>query len=66
MTNTVAGYMPSVGDELVGDDRRVYRVMRVTPNQVVELRCESQPRTIFVAVKVLYNYFIGTTGASQE
>jgi hypothetical protein len=66
VTNTVAGYMPKEGDELVGDDRKVYRVMRVTPSQIVELRCESAPKTIFVAVKDLYNYFIGTTGASQE
>ncbi|HJT17463.1 MAG TPA: hypothetical protein VJ853_08750 [Thermoanaerobaculia bacterium] len=66
VTNTVAGYMPKEGDELVSDDRKVYRVVRVTPSQIVELKCESQPKTIFVAVKDLYNYFIGTTGASQQ
>jgi len=66
VTNTVAGYMPKEGDELVSDDRKVYKVIRVTPSQIVELRCESAPKTIYVAVKDLYNYFIGTTGASQE
>src|SRR5581483_6933992 len=29
VTNTVAGYMPKPGDQLVGDDRKVYQVMRV-------------------------------------
>jgi hypothetical protein len=65
VTNTVAGYMPKPGDQLVGDDRKVYRVMRVMDN-IVELRCMSQPTTMYVAVKDLYNYFIGTTGAAQQ
>ena len=66
VTNTVAGYMPKPGDELVGDDRKVYRVMRVMNRSIVELRCTSQPTTIYVEVKDLYNYFIGTTGAAQQ
>ncbi len=66
VTNTVAGYLPKAGDQLVGDDRKIYRVMRVMDNSIVELRCTSQPTTIYVAVKDLYNYFIGTTGASQQ
>ena len=66
VTNTVAGYMPKEGDHLVGDDRKVYRVMRVMNDSIVELRCLSQPTTIYVEVKDLYNYFIGTTGAAQQ
>ena len=66
VTNTIAGYMPKEGDQLVGDDRKVYRVVRIMNNSIVELRCMSQPTTMYVAVKDLYNYFIGTTGASQE
>jgi hypothetical protein len=66
VTNTVAGYMPKEGDQLVGDDRKVYRVMRVMNESIVELRCLSQPTTIYVEVKDLYNYFIGTTGAAQQ
>ncbi len=66
VTNSVAGYMPKEGDELVGDDRKVYRVMRIMNDSIVELRCLSQPTTIYVAVKDLYNYFIGTTGAAQQ
>jgi hypothetical protein len=66
VTNTVAGYMPKRGDQLVGDDRKVYRVERVLDQGIVELRCTSQPTTIYVAIKDLYNYFIGTTGAAQQ
>jgi len=66
VTNSVAGYMPKPGDQLVGDDRKVYRVVRVMDDRIVELRCTSQPTTIYVEVKDLYNYFIGTTGAAQQ
>jgi hypothetical protein len=66
VTNSVAGYMPKVGDQLVGDDRKVYRVTRVVSDKIVELRCLSQPTTIYVDVKDLYNYFIGTPGAASR
>ena len=66
VSNTIAGYVPKEGDQLVGDDRKVYRVIRVMNNSIVELRCLSQPTTIYVEVKDLYNYFIGTTGAAQQ
>jgi hypothetical protein len=66
VTNTVAGYMPKPGDQLVGDDRKVYRVVRVMDQRIVELRCTSQPISMYVDVKDLYNYFIGTTGAAEQ
>jgi hypothetical protein len=66
ITNTVAGYMPAVGDQLVADDQKVYRVTRVIDDRLVELRCINQPTTIYVAIKDLYNYFIGTTGAARQ
>lgn len=60
VTNTVAGYEPKVGDELVGDDRKTYRVERIIKDSgVVQLRCTSQPTVIYVAKKDLHNYFIG-------
>lgn len=59
VTNTVARYEPKVGDELVGDDRKTWRVERITPEGVVELHCTSQPTLMYVAKKDLYNYFIG-------
>jgi len=66
VTNSVSGYMPKVGDQLVGDDRKVYKVVRVVSEKIVELRCLSQPTTIYVDVKDLYNYFIGTPGAASR
>jgi hypothetical protein len=66
ITNTVAGYIPAVGDQLVADDRKVYRVNRVIENRIVELKCINQPTIIYVAIKDLYNYFIGTTGAARQ
>ena len=66
ITNTIAGYVPAVGDQLVADDQKVYRVERIIENQMVELKCINQPTTIYVAIKDLYNYFIGTTGASRQ
>ena len=66
VTNTVAGYKPKAGDELVGDDRRIYRVERVVDGRLVELRCLSQPMRLYVAAKDLYLYFIGTPGASSK
>jgi hypothetical protein len=57
----VAGYLPKPGDELVADDRKVYRVMRVVPSSdpVVELKCLDAPTTIYVAQKDLHLYFVG-------
>jgi len=66
VTNTVAGYMPKAGDQLVGDDKKVYKVVRVVSDKIVELRCLSTPTTIYVDVKDLYNYFIGTPGAASR
>src|SRR3954470_2952637 len=66
VTNTVAGYMPKAGDQLVGDDKKIYKVVRVVNEKFVELRCLSQPTTIYVDVKDLYNYFIGTPGAASR
>lgn len=60
VTNTVAGYEPQVGDELVGDDRKTWRVERIIKDGgVVQLRCTSQPTVIYVAKKDLHNFFIG-------
>lgn len=65
VTSTVANYEPQVGDELVGDDRKTYRVQRIVKD-VVELHCLSQPTVIYVAKKDLYNYFIGARTKNAE
>jgi len=60
VTNTVAGYDPQVGDELVGDDKKTWKVVRiVAESNIVVLHCTTDPTTIYVGKKDLYNYFIG-------
>lgn len=61
VTSSVAGYEPKAGDELVGDDRKVYRVVRVvgTSEAVVELKCLDAPTTIYVSKKDLHLHFVG-------
>jgi hypothetical protein len=64
VTNSIARYQPQVGDHLVGDDRKTWEVIRVLADgRIVELRCDNQPVTIFVAKDTLYNYFIGSRRA---
>jgi hypothetical protein len=67
VTNSVAGYEPKVGDELVGDDRKTWRVERIIQDAgIVQLHCVGQPTIIYVAKKDLYNYFIGKPASSPQ
>jgi hypothetical protein len=60
VTSSVAGYEPQAGDELVADDQKVYRVVRVVePSGVVELKCLTAPTTMYIAKKDLSQYFVG-------
>ncbi len=60
VTSSVAGYEPKAGDELVADDRKIYRVTRVVDGaDVVELKCLDAPTTIYVSKKDLHLYFVG-------
>ena len=59
VTNSVANYAPREGDELVGDDSRVWRVKRVIAEKIVVMECATQPMTMYVDVHDLHNYFIG-------
>src|SRR5687768_9135611 len=60
VTSSVANYEPKAGDELVADDQKVYRVMRVVDGAgVVELKCLDAPTTIYVVKKDLHLYFVG-------
>jgi hypothetical protein len=60
VSTSVAGYDPKPGDELVADDQKIYRVVRIVdPPGVVELKCLSAPTTIYVAKKDLKEYFVG-------
>ncbi|HEV7768711.1 MAG TPA: hypothetical protein VGQ76_27205 [Thermoanaerobaculia bacterium] len=63
VTSSVAGYEPKAGDELVSDDQKVYRVMRVVDGaDIVELKCLDAPTTIYVVKKDLHLYFVGRNG----
>ena len=65
VTNTIAGYDPQVGDELVGDDKKTWKVVRViADSNVIVLHCTTDPTTIYVGKKDLYNYFIGAAPAN--
>jgi hypothetical protein len=60
VSTSIAGYEPKPGDELVADDHKVYRVMRIGGGAgIVELKCLSAPATIYVAKRDLHLYFIG-------
>ena len=60
VTSSVTGYEPKPGDELVADDQKVYRVMRVVEGaNVVELKCLDAPTTIYVTKQDLHLYFVG-------
>ena len=60
VTSSVSGYEPQVGDELVADDQKVYRVVRVVEQgDIVELKCLDAPTSLYVAKKELANYFVG-------
>ena len=65
VSNTVADYQPAVGDELVSDDRKTWRVERVM-NEIVELHCVGQPQIVYVDKKDLYNYFVGKRVAGND
>ncbi len=66
VTNSVANYAPQPGDELVGDDRNVYRVVRVVSDQgIVELKCLTNPTTLYVKQADLANYFIGKPAVAK-
>ena len=66
VTTSLAGYEPRPGDELVADDQKIYRVIRIVdPPGVVELKCLTAPTTIYVAKKDLKEYFVGARPREQ-
>ena len=61
VTNPLAAYKPVVGDRLISEDRKTYEIKRlIDPGNILELRCEQEPVTIFVDVEDLHNYFVGS------
>ena len=63
---SMANYEPAAGDELLGHDSKVYRVVGVHGDKhIVELRCVNQPTSMFVPEKDLLNYFVGRREHAQ-
>jgi len=61
VTNSVTGYFPKAGDLLVADTQKTYEVVRVfNDGAMVELKCIGEPTRMFVAVKDMNQYFIGS------
>lgn len=61
VTNTVTGYKPAVGDRLVTDDQKTYRVVRVIQDgKYVELVSLSDPTRMLIASEDLHKHFIGS------
>lgn len=60
VSNPLTGYRPKLGDVLVADDQKSYKITRIIDGgTVVELTCTSDPLKMYVSSKDLYNYFIG-------
>lgn len=60
VTNPIIGYLPKLGDILVGDDQKTYRVLSVMQEgKLIELASTSEPVRRFVAAADLHLYFIG-------
>lgn len=63
VTTSLANYEPKEGDQLVADDHKVYKVMRVAGGAgIVELQCLDAPTKLYVAKKDLHLYFLGRRG----
>lgn len=60
VSNPLTGYRPSLGDVLVADDQKSYRVTKlIDEGAILELTCTTEPLKMYVSSKDLYNYFIG-------
>jgi len=60
VSNPLTGYRPKLGDVLVADDQKSYKITRIIDQgTIVELTCTTDPLKMYVSSKELYNYFIG-------
>jgi len=60
VTNPMSVYTPRIGDQIVGDDKRSYRVSGIyNAGEIIELTCLSTPMHMYVSAKDLHNLFIG-------
>ncbi len=67
VTNPITGYVPSLGDRLISDDQKLYRVTRILDQgKVVELTCVHEPTKVYFSVKDLYTHFIAALGDDRS
>lgn len=59
VTNSLMGYVPRVGDHLVREDQRLFEVTRIIDKTFVELKCESEPTSMYVAIGDIQQLFVG-------
>lgn len=60
VTNPITDWVPAVGEVLVADDQKTYRVVRLMQHgEVLEMVSTTEPLRRFVAKKDLHLYFIG-------
>lgn len=65
VTNPMSVYTPRIGDQIVGDDKRSYRVSGIyNAGEIIELTCLSLPMRMYVSAKDLHNLFIGARAAA--
>lgn len=64
VTSSIAGYEPKVGDQLVSDDRKLWRVSQIiNGTNLIEITCLTEPTHMILPKKDFYNYFVGTRAA---
>lgn len=67
VSNPMTGYRPKLGDVLVADDQKSYKITRlIDDGSVVELTCTTNPLKMYVSSKDLYNYFIGKKRKAEQ
>ncbi|MFN2441798.1 MAG: hypothetical protein ABR517_03850 [Thermoanaerobaculia bacterium] len=65
VTNPVTGYEASVGDVLLGDDQKSYKVIGIRQQgELLELQSLTEPVRRFVAKKDLHLYFVAAEPAT--
>jgi hypothetical protein len=66
VTARLVGFQPKLGDRLIAEDQRVFKVTQLIDNKTVaELTCVDSPVRIYVAISDLHRHFIGVVGVER-
>ena len=67
VTNPMIAYTPKLGDKLIGEDQKLYRVTAIkNEGSLLELTSTKDPVTIFVATKDVFTYFHAVLGRDVD